>query len=320
VSRGAGDDILQRWRCALRSGCRFALILITLAVGAFVEAQRGSAAGSVASQEQVFRSGVDTVPIYATVTDRAGALVADLEHSDFEVYDNGRRQKISLFGSGIQAITVAILLDRSPSLFDAASRTQSAVIDFTRRLLPRDRACLGSFSHVVSLHPELTGDADALLRHLGDEAPFPAGTALWDAIEAGRVALANEGGRRVILVITDAADNCSRSDVSAVRTSLERDGVVLYVIGVRGREGLSLQEVSALARRTGGWYFELKPTDDIAATMQRVADELHRQYVLGFSPQTLDDKVHRIEVKVARRGLTVRARRSYIASSHATLR
>ena len=119
----------------------------------------------------------------------------------------------------------------------------------------------------------------------------------------------------MILVITDAADNCSRTDLSSLRTSLQRDGVLLYAIGLRGREGLSVRELSAIARMTGGAYFELQPVDDVGATMQRVADELHRQYVLGFTPQSLDDKVHQIEVKVARDDVTVRARRSYIASS-----
>jgi VWFA-related protein len=292
------------------------LIAVAIATAAFIETQ-GHATANSRPDRQTLRSGVDTVPVYATVTDRAGRLVAGIPVTDFQVYDNGRRQKIELFGAEIQPITVAILLDRSPSLFEVASRTQAAVTAFASRLLPRDRACLGSFGHTVSLDPELTGDTDALLRHLGDDMPFPAGTALWDAIEAGRLALASEGGRRVILVITDAADNCSRSDLSLLRTNLERDGVVLYAIGIRGREGLSLRELSTMARMTGGWYFELKPTDDIAAAMQRVADELHRQYVLAFWPQSLDDKVHRIEVKVARENLTVRTRRSYVASSHA---
>src|SRR5207302_1640475 len=54
------------------------------------------------------------------------------------------------------------------------------------------------------------------------------------------------------LVVTDAADNCSRSDISAVRTALQRDGVVVYAVGVRGREGLPLGELAAVARTTGG--------------------------------------------------------------------
>ena len=71
---------------------------------------------------------------------------------------------------------------------------------------------------------------------------------------------------------------------------------------------------------TGGWYFELKPTDDVAGRMQQIADELHRQYAIGFTPSALDDRMHRIVVKVKRPGLTVRARRAYFASSKANVR
>ena len=269
---------------------------------------------------QPFRTGVNTVPVYATVTDARGMLVPDLSAQDFEVYDEGRRQVITVFNRDVQAMTLAILLDRSPSVFDVSQRLHTAVTELVKRLLPADRASLGTFSHVVTLNPSLTSDHDALIRRLGDDAPFPAGTALWDAIEAGRAAVTGEGGRRVVLIFTDAADNSSRSDIDAVRTALQKDGVMTYAVGVRGRERLETRELTAIARATGGWYFELKPTDDVTARMQQIADELHRQYAIGFTPAALDDRMHRIEVKVKRPALTVRARRAYLASSKANVR
>ena len=39
-----------------------------------------------------------------------------------------------------------------------------------------------------------------------------------------------------------------------------------------------------IAAATGGGYFELTSTDDLASTFTRVADELHHQYALGFTP------------------------------------
>lgn len=269
---------------------------------------------------QPFRTGVNTVPIYATVTDSRGTLVSDLSAQDFEVHDEGRRQPITVFNRDVQAMTLAILLDRSPSVFDVSQRLHTAVSELVKRLLPADRASLGTFSHLVSLNPSLTSDQDALLRRLGDDAPFPAGTALWDAVEAGRAAIAGEGGRRVVLIFTDAADNSSRSDIDAVRTALEKDGIMTYAVGVRGREGLQTRELTAIARATGGWYFELKPADDVAGRMQQIADELHRQYTIGFTPSVLDDRMHRIVVRVKRPGFTVRARRAYFASSQANVR
>ena len=275
---------------------------------------------AAAPRQDTFRTSTRIVPVYATVSDATGALVSNLTARDFQVDDNGKTVPITLFESGVQPITMAILLDRSPSLFPVAQRAQSAAIELSRRLLPGDRACLGTFCQVVSLDPTLTADADALVKHLGDDVPWPAGTALWDAVEAARAALEREGGRRVILVVSDAEDNCSRVDVDALRERVQHDGIMFYAISIRGREGLDTSELRALARATGGWSFELKPADDVVAAARRVADELHRQYLLGFAPASLDDKLHRIDVKVKKPGHSVHARRSYVASSHEDIR
>jgi VWFA-related protein len=266
---------------------------------------------------QLFRSGVHTVPVYATALDQSGAPVPDLTSSDFQVFDNGHPRPLTVFHAGGEPISIAILLDNSPSVFNVSERAQAFVVSFLRQLRPDDHACLGTFSHVVTLDPEFTNDQERLVHHLGDDAPFPAGTALWDAIEAGREALRHEGGRRVILIVTDAQDNCSRIEAGDARTRLERDGVMLCGIGIRGAQGLDASQIAATARATGGSYREARPTEDLASTAQRIADELHRQYALGFSPAALDDRVHRIDVRVTRRGVSVRARRSYFADSHA---
>jgi VWFA-related protein len=68
-----------------------------------------------------------------------------------------------------------------------------------------------------------------------------------------------------------------------------------------------------IAAATGGGYFELTSTADLGATFKRVADELHHQYALGFTPEKLDGKMHALEVRVSDNGMTARARRSYLA-------
>jgi Ca-activated chloride channel family protein len=265
--------------------------------------------------EGQFRSGTRAVPIYATVTDSAGGLVTNLSAADFVVNDNGARQRVTVFKNDVQAITIAILIDTSPSLFPAFGREASAVKAFVGRLTHDDRACLGMFSHVVTLDPSLTASHDALLGRLSTPAPWPAGTAIWDAVEAGRSALDAEGGRRVVLLVSDGNDNASRVDPDATRAMLQREGVVVYAILLRGRFGLDTSDIGALATATGGRAAELKSADDIPSAMRRIADELHHQYVIGFVPATLDDKVHGLDVKVRRGGVTVRARKSYFAAS-----
>jgi Ca-activated chloride channel family protein len=69
-----------------------------------------------------------------------------------------------------------------------------------------------------------------------------------------------------------------------------------------------------IAATTGGGYFELTSANNLVFTFERIADELHRQYALGFTPAVLDGKLHSLAVRVARPELTVRARKSYLAA------
>jgi len=71
--------------------------------------------------------------------------------------------------------------------------------------------------------------------------------------------------------------------------------------------------LKTFAEETGGGYFELKDTDDLGPTFTRVAQELHSQYVLGFAPTVRDGKLHDLEVRIAQRGMTARARQTYVA-------
>jgi VWFA-related protein len=272
--------------------------------------------GLLLIQQQVFRSGVTVVPIYATVVDRSGRFVPDLTAADFEVIDNGRPHEITVFESATLPIRMALMVDESPSVVASSDRMIAAVQEFAKRFLPGDRATIGAFSHVIRLSPELSDQPASVVRGLWTGRPrFPSGTALWDALDAARDALKNEAGRRVVLVLTDADDNCSVLLPENVIANLERDGTMVYAIGIKGNAGLPVRELRDVTRDSGGYYFELKNDDDLVSTFARVADELHRQYLVGFVPQVVDGKVHQLELKSKRSGLTVRARRTYVAAA-----
>jgi hypothetical protein len=85
----------------------------------------------------------------------------------------------------------------------------------------------------------------------------------------------------------------------------------ISIIG-SGGGGLS-REIIDVVEETGGGHFELKSNDDLGDTFARVAEELRHQYLLGFSPASLDGKVHKLEVQLTRPGCRVRARKSYVA-------
>lgn len=86
---------------------------------------------------------------------------------------------------------------------------------------------------------------------------------------------------------------------------------MVYAIGMEG-PGLT-GGLIRLAEDTGGGRFELKRNADLTAAFTGVLDELHHQYALGFTPVALDGRTHQLEVRLARRGMTARARKSYLA-------
>jgi Ca-activated chloride channel family protein len=273
---------------------------------------------ALAAQEGVFRSGVQTVPVYATVVDADGRLVADLEQTDFEIYDEGKKQDITIFRSDVQPLSTVVMLDTSGSMTANLELLKNAAEKFVIRLLPFDRARIGSFSDKIDLSPEFTGDRDALVRYLHEDVDFGNPTRLWDAAYVSMDALAQEKNRRVVLLFTDGDDTASQQH--SLRDCIRRaqaDDFMVYGIGFRSRvmgsETRPDPGLKRLAEETGGGYFELRRSDELNATFSHVADELHRQYVLGFAPTVLDGKTHKLSVVVKRPGMAVRARTSYVA-------
>jgi len=287
-----------------------------------------------ASQSQ-FRSTARTVPVYVTVTGPDGRLVTDLTQDDFEVYDNDELQEITVFSNDIQPVNVVLMLDRSGSVVANFRLVQLAAEEFVVRLLPEDQARIGSFSYRIQVDPrEFTSDREELLTILRNELQEAGPTPLWNAVDVAMTALLHQEGRRVVLVFTDGADSPMRPGVSRndVLERAREEDVMVYGIGLTGqgrggggRRGgrrsrgasRSAQEpdegLLELAAESGGGYFAIRSTNNLAETFARVADELHHQYSIGFTPTKLDGKTHDLEVRLTGQDMTPRARQSYVA-------
>ena len=85
---------------------------------------------------------------------------------------------------------------------------------------------------------------------------------------------------------------------------------MVYVVSVGG----GTSELEHLATQTGASYQQLGGYDEVKAAFRSIADELHLQYVLGFAPTFFDGKLHKIEVRTTRKGVTVQARKGYVAA------
>jgi Ca-activated chloride channel family protein len=302
-------------------------------------------AAALTSAQQPYRSRTDLVSVYATVTDGQGRLILDLTKDDFEVRDNGKRQTVSFFSSDLQPITIVVMLDRSGSMEDNFALVRDAAEQFVQKLLPGDKARIGNFSRqIIIMPPDFTSDKDSLLevlrRDLQDIGPSP----VWTAVDRSITALLNESGRRVVLLFSDGHDaprpGQIRTELSDVIRRSEYDEVMVYAIGLAdtddsvsswafhnriGQIQLGRRDrpkiikpdsgLRKLAERTGGGYFELTWDHDLGQVFTRVAEELHHQYVLAFAPAKLDGETHKLDVRVTRSGLAVRARKTYVAEA-----
>jgi Ca-activated chloride channel homolog len=274
-----------------------------------------------AQQEPTFKSGTRVVPVIATVMDPTGRLVPSLEKEDFTILDNNKPQEISFFLNEATPFTVVVMLDFSGSMTANLELLKQAAEQFLLRMLPADKGQVGAFSDKIQMSGTFTSDRDDLIGALED-LQFGNPTRLNDAINEAMAALRPVEGRKVVLVFTDGEDTASRLGFGDVLDRARAEEIMVYAIGlessyfnggrqVRTRPDRSLKK---LAEETGGGYFELKKTDDLAPTFTRVAQELHSQYTLGFAPSLLDGKEHKLLLKMRDPRMTARARKTYIAS------
>jgi Ca-activated chloride channel family protein len=276
------------------------------------------------AQQGKFKVSTNTVALYATVMDADKRLVPDLGEEDFEVYDNGKLQTITSFDNKPLPITVVVMLDSSGSMTLALDLVKAAAEQFLLRMMPEDQGMVGAFNDKIQFIPDaFTSSRDELIRSLKN-LDFGYPTRLYDAVGESMGQLKGIPGRKVVLVFTDGDDNASKVGSGEITDRARVEDVMIYSVGlenvyfngqhqVRSSPDRGLKHMS---EETGGGFFLLKKTDELGPTFTRVAQELHSQYVLGFTPQTLDGKVHKLDLKIKQKpSMTARARKSYVAAS-----
>jgi Ca-activated chloride channel family protein len=292
-----------------------------------------------ANQQPTFRGATDVVRIFVTATDNDGRLVTTLTQDDFEVRDEGKPQPITLFDNSPQPIRLIVMLDVSGSMQGNLPLLRAAADQLFARLREDDLARVGTFGSEVTISPTFTRNRGELRTALPAAIAPDAPTPLWRAVDEAITAFGEVGDeRRVVLVLSDGHDSGPISfrqrfvsQVEVIERARDED-VMVYAIGMRSRGNRPLQPgigakglqammtadlpdpgLARVAEETGGGYTEIRFGQDLAAAFERVADELHSQYLLGFAPPKRDGKVHDVDVRIKQRGIKSRARKSYVA-------
>ena len=265
-----------------------------------------------------FTSSVNQVEIYASVTDAAGRPVQGLKLEDFTVLEDGVTQRITVFSEGDFPLSAAIAIDSSFSMTgNRLAVAKSAARIFIGALRPGDDAMLMSIGGKVEVLAPLSEDRDEQFRAI-DRLRSWGTTSLHDAIIAAIDELQPAKGRRALVILSDGDDRYSEASVADVLARARRADVMVYPVAL----GRTLPPLfTQIATLTGGRAFHQRNTRELPQTLRAIAEELRRQYLIGYAPP-LPAIVERepqppdwrdIDVRVNRPRVTVRARDGYYA-------
>jgi VWFA-related protein len=299
------------------------------------------------AQDEVIRVDTSLVTVPATVIDRDGRYVTNLKKEDFQIFEDGIEQEVAVFDQVEKPFTILLLLDNSGSMNDYLPNLARAANAFVKQLRPDDRLAVAVFSDKkriqILLEPTKVKDLQlkiSLNKRMGDYF-----TATFDAVENGIEYMKKFQGRRAIVLFTDGEQYGIKASAKSNFRDAEEQESLIYTIrfGVfptyqpgfsdyltkktelNQKTKLKLEEkanfyLQTLAQKTGGRSFEIEDIADLEKTFASVANELGRQYSLGYYPkeQGQASGKRQIKVKMRQPNLVVRARDSYIVESPKT--
>ena len=245
---------------------------------------------------------VRLVEVYATVLDHKGKYVDGLRRDDFQILEDGKPQRISIFESNAGALSCAFLLDTTGSMRDALPRVKNSVTKLIDELAPQDSVAIFTFDDHLTVRQDFTTDRDAAKRAVL-RTRSQGNTALFDAISDAAEELAKRPGKKALIVFTDGDDNSSLLTATGAIAQAKKVGIPLYAIAEgQATHSSELSKVlNELSENTGGMSYRVRKPDDIEEIFQTVANNLRHLYLMTYKPSAegTDGKWRRIEILVS---------------------
>ena len=300
------------------------------------------------SEDDVVKVETNLVTIPVSVFDRNGLYIPNLKQEDFKIFENGVEQEIAYFATSEKPFTVILLIDTSPSTAYKIDEITGAATAFVDQLKPQDNVMVIEFDQNIHVLTEATNDRQKIYKAI-KKADFGGGTSLYEAVDFSlRKRLSKIEGRKAIVLFTDGVDTTSykASYDSTLLQAEEADalifpiyyntffdnkrggvssspfpdlGGVIHAPGTTaGEYALGRKYLEELSESTGGRVFRPEATaGGLTAAFEGIAEELRRQYNIGYYPQEAGSAGQRkqIKVRVNRPKLVVRSRDSYIVGA-----
>lgn len=297
--------------------------------------------------DTVLRVETNLITIPVSVFDRYGLYIPGLRQQDFKIFEDNIEQEIAYFGASDKPFTVVLMIDTSPSTEYKIDEIHTAAIAFVDQLQPQDNVIVIEFHGNVKVQSKATNNREAIYKAI-KKAKFGGGTSLYNAVdEALRKQLSSITGRKAVVLFTDGVDTTSRKNSydGTLSYAEESDALIFPIyyntyfdnrrrtaqsypdifgdpiiyVGTRPEDyALGRKYLEDLADATGGRVFKPESTPGgLTRAFEGIAEELRRQYNIGFVPKDEGRIGQRkaIKVRVNRPNLLLRARDSYIVGA-----
>lgn len=258
-----------------------------------------------------FGATTELVEVYATVLDARGNPVLGLTAADFSVSENGQPMTISTFTAGEFPLTLAVVVDRSFSMsgerFDAAKAG-------ARRLVDRVRATDRLLVLAIGGKADVLAGFDAArpaARRAVEELQVWGTSPIGDVVAHGIDAVKAEPGRRAVVVWSDGVEREATVERDDLLERARQAGVLVYPVAMASKPSPLLTSLAALS---GGRLLDARNRKSAEQAAEAIAGELRHQYLLGYVPPPGPAGWRDIAVQTVKPGLTIRARRGYVAA------
>jgi Ca-activated chloride channel family protein len=296
----------------------------------FAAALACSSLAQTQNQTPTIRVNVDLVSVNVRVTDKQNRDVPQLSADDFDLLEDGRKQKIAFFDTNKEPITLSILVDSSSSMGNGGKLDAAQIMlrELMNSLRPEDEVSLMQFTDRIVSFKKVAWELWPVALSSSATAES-GGTALYDAVASALCRLREAKNlRQAIVVFTDGADQHSRIKLEQLIRLVQRSRAQLFMIGffqepeyrvykesgarvalVTGRDiDNPLIVFERLARESGAEAFFPTDRKTFDQVVRDISNILRAQYTLAYYPLENPRNIRRIQVKVHRRGVRIRAR------------
>lgn len=205
------------------------------------------------TDDDVIRVDTRLIEVPIVVSDRVGNPITNLKKSNFEVFEDDKKQEIAEFASTETPFEVVLLLDTSGSARGDLELIKRGAADFVALLRPRDKIAIYSFTTERSatiargagvMLSGFTDDRKALDLAL-EKITTSNSTPFYDSlVSIGKMLLETKKSgnvRRAVVAMTDGVDSVSTFEFEDARVTLERAGTAAYFVKINTRDAFEDQ-------------------------------------------------------------------------------